>query len=126
MAEPAHVLIVDDDPRMVALLERFLVRAGYRVTGVTTIQAALEALGTLTTDWVITDIMLPTGDGLDVLTHARGQQPQARVIVMTAFGSEATCQRAMALGAHAFLSKPFSSQALLRTLANGPPLPDAP
>ena len=126
MAEPAHVLIVDDDPRMVALLERLLMRAGYRVTGVTTIQSALEALGTLTPDWVITDLMLPTGDGLDVLTHARGQQPQARVIVMTAFGSEATRQRALALGAHAFLSKPFSSQALLHTLANGPPLPDVP
>ncbi|MBI3330321.1 MAG: response regulator [Nitrospinae bacterium] len=117
MAEPTHVLIVEDDPRMVAMLERWLVRAGYRVTRATTIQAALSALGMLAPDWVITDLMLPTGDGLDVLAHARAQQPQAKVIVMTAFGSEATRQRALALGAYGFLSKPFSSQALLSALS---------
>lgn len=118
MAEFAHVLIVDDNSRMVGLLERWLLQAGYRVTGVTTIHAALEALRTLRVDWVITDVLLPTGDGLDVLTQARAQQPQAKVIVMTAFGSEAMRQRALGMGAHAFLSKPFSHEALLGAFAN--------
>jgi DNA-binding NtrC family response regulator len=103
---------------MVALLERWLLREGFRVTGVTTVQAALDVLATDITDWVITDVMLPTGDGMDILAYARAQQPQARVIVMTAFGSGAMRQRAMALGAHGFLSKPFSSQALLALLAS--------
>jgi len=120
MAKLAHVLIVDDNSRMVGLLERWLVRAGYQVTGVTTIQAALDALRTRHVDWVITDVLLPTGDGLDVLTETRTRHPQAKIIVMTAFGSEATRQRALAMGAHAFLSKPFGHEALLQVFTDEP------
>ena len=58
MPESSHVLIVDDHPHMVALIERWLVRAGYHVTGVTTVQEALEALTTHAPAWVITDLML--------------------------------------------------------------------
>jgi two-component system response regulator GlrR len=64
--------------------------------------------------------MLPTGDGMDILAYARSHQPQAKVIIMTAFGSEATRQRALAQGAHAFLSKPFSGKALLDILTQAP------
>ncbi len=116
MAESPHVLIVDDSARMVALLKRWLERADFRVTGVTTIQEAFAFLDNHVTDWVITDVMLPTGDGMDILERARVQQPGAKVVVMTAFGSQATRQRALSLGAYAFLSKPFSSQALLAIL----------
>jgi DNA-binding response OmpR family regulator len=96
------------------------VRAGYHVTGVTTVQEALEALTTHTPAWVITDLMLPTGDGMDILAYARTHYPQAKVIIMTAFGSEAMRQRALARGAHAFLSKPFSGEALLAILTQEP------
>ena len=123
MADPVHVLIVDDSQRMVALLERWLERQGFQVTGVTTVQEALATLATHAMDWVITDVMLPTGDGMDILACARTQQPQAKVIVMTAFGSEATRQRALTLGAHAFLSKPFSREELLGALTDPSTLP---
>jgi DNA-binding response OmpR family regulator len=89
MADLSHVLVVDDSPRMVGLLARWLRRAGFQAAGVTTIQEALDFLGKQVTDWVITDVMLPTGDGMDILAYARAKQPLARVIVMTAFGSEA-------------------------------------
>jgi CheY-like chemotaxis protein len=121
MPEPSQVLIVDDHPRMVALIKRWLVRAGYHVTGVTTVQEALEALTTHAPAWVITDLMLPTGDGMDILAYARTHYPQAKVIIMTAFGSEAMHQRALARGAHAFLSKPFSCEELLAILTQEPP-----
>jgi DNA-binding response OmpR family regulator len=117
MPEPQHVLIVDDHARMVGLLERWLARAGFHVTGVTTIREALEGLARQATDWVVTDLMLPTGDGMDILAYVRAHQPQAKVIIMTAFVSEAVRQRALTLGAHAFLCKPFSNQALLDLLA---------
>lgn len=120
MADPVHVLIVDDSQRMVALLERWLERQGFQVTGVTTVQEALATLATDAMDWVITDVMLPTGDGMDILACARAQQPQAKVIVMTAFGSEATRERTLTLGAHAFLSKPFSKEELLDILSHQP------
>jgi DNA-binding NtrC family response regulator len=70
--------------------------------------------------WVITDLKLPTGDGMDILAYARSHQPQAKVIIMTAFGSEATRQRTLAQGAHAFLSKPFSGEALLTIVTHEP------
>jgi len=120
MLESAHVLIVDDDPRMVSMLERWLVGAGYSVTGVTTTQAALSALGSNVPDWVITDLMMPMGDGMDILAQTLSRQPRTKVIIMTAFGSEATRQRAMAHGAYAFLSKPFSRQSLLSVLDRDP------
>jgi CheY-like chemotaxis protein len=121
MPEPSQVLIIDDHPRMVSLIKRWLVRAGYHVTGVTTVQEALEALTTHAPAWVITDLMLPTGDGMDILAYARTHYPQVKVVIMTAFGSEAMRQRALARGAHAFLSKPFSCEALLAILTQEPP-----
>jgi len=121
MPNPSQILVVDDNSRMVALIKRWLGRAGYDVTGVTTVAEALEVLTAHSLDWVLTDLMMPTGDGMDILAYARTHQPQAKVIIMTAFGSEATRQRAVAHGAHAFLSKPFSGQALLSILGNEPP-----
>jgi DNA-binding NtrC family response regulator len=106
---------------MVALIKRWLVRAGYQAIGVTTFQDALEVLTAHPIAWVITDLMMPTGDGMDILTYAHTHHPQAKVIIMTAFGSNAMRQRAFARGAHAFLSKPFSGEALLTILTQGPP-----
>ena len=121
MPEPSQVLVVDDNPRMVAIMERWLVRAGYQVIGVTTVQEALEALGSHAVSWVITDLMMPTGDGMDILAYAHTHQPQAKTIIMTAFGSDATRRRALACGAHAFLSKPFGGEALLAIVTQEPP-----
>lgn len=116
MPELSHVLIVDDNRRMVAMVERWLVRAGYDVMGATTVPEALKLLQDHSLDWVISDLMMPTGDGLDILAYVCSHHPQVKVIIMTAFGSEAMRQRAMAHGAHAFLSKPFSGEALLTIL----------
>jgi CheY-like chemotaxis protein len=120
MPKPLHILVVDDNPRMVALINRWLRRAGYDVTGVTTVPEAFSVLSADPLEWVLTDLMMPTGDGMDILAYARHHQPRARVIIMTAFGSEATRQRAVAQGAFAVLSKPFSGEALLAILEQGP------
>jgi DNA-binding NtrC family response regulator len=120
MPDPSQVLVVDDNPRMVALIQRWLARAGCQVIGVTTVQDALAALTANAVSWVITDLMMPTGDGMDILAYARTHQPQAKIIIMTAFGSEAMRQRAFARGAYAFLSKPFSGEALLATVTQEP------
>ena len=58
MPDASHVLVVDDHPQMVALMRRWLVRAGYHVTGVTTVQEALAALAEHDLAWVISDLML--------------------------------------------------------------------
>jgi two-component system response regulator AtoC len=120
MPDLAQVLVVDDNSRMVGVIKRWLVRAGYQVIGVTTVQEALEALTTDSIAWVITDLMMPTGDGMDILAYARSHHPQTKIIIMTAFGSDATRQRSLAGGAYAFLSKPFSGEALLAILTQEP------
>jgi CheY-like chemotaxis protein len=120
MPDPSQVLVVDDNPRMVALIQRWLARAGYQVIGVTTVQEALEALTAKGIAWVITDLMMPTGNGMEILAHARTHHPEAKIIIMTAFGSDTMRQQAFAGGAHAFLSKPFSGEALLATLTQDP------
>jgi DNA-binding NtrC family response regulator len=120
MPDPSQVLVVDDNPRMVTVIQRWLARAGYQVIGVTTVQEALEALTANPIAWVITDLMMPTGDGMDILAHAHTHHPQAKIILMTAFGSDAMRQGAIAHGAYAFLSKPFSGEGLLATLTQEP------
>jgi DNA-binding response OmpR family regulator len=57
---------------------------------------------------VLTDVMLPTGDGIDILVYALAQRPSARVIVMTAFGSEATRRRSMDLGRMDYQANPLT------------------
>lgn len=121
MPDPSQVLVVDDNPRMVSLIKRWLARASYHVIGVTSVSEALEALTAHAIAWVITDLMMPTGNGMDILAYARTHHPQAKVIIMTAFGSDATRQRVLAYGAHAFLSKPFNGEALLAILTQDPP-----
>jgi DNA-binding response OmpR family regulator len=74
-------------------------------------------------EWAITDVMLPTGDGMGIPAYARAQLPFAWVIVMTTFGSEATRQPVRALGGCGFLSKLFKIQALL-ALLRGKASPD--
>jgi CheY-like chemotaxis protein len=120
MQHPAQVLVVDDNPHMVTLLSRWLERAGYHVTGVTTIPEAITALTAQAPTWVITDLHLPSGSALELLAYVRAQQLRTNVIVMTGFGAEAIRQQVLAAGAHAFLSKPFGSDALLTLLTPAP------
>jgi len=116
MCRASQVLVIDDNLRMIDLLQRWLVRAGYQTIDVTTVQAEIEALTASAIAWVITDLMMPTGDGMDIMAYTRTQQPQAKIIMMSAFGSGATRQLAFAQGTHAFLSKPFSGEALMAIL----------
>ena len=60
MRKPSHILVVDDNSRMVALIKRWLGRAGYDVTGVTTVSEAFEVLTAYPLEWVLTDFMMPT------------------------------------------------------------------
>jgi CheY-like chemotaxis protein len=121
MCKTSQALVIGDNLRMIDLLQRWLIRAGYQTIDVTTVQAEIEALTASAIAWVITDLMMPTGDGMDIMAYARTHQPQAKIIMMSAFGSGATRQRAYAQGAHAFLSKPFSGEALMAILTQEPP-----
>ena len=103
----AHVLVVDNDPAMVTLLERHLEAEGHQVTALTRSQEALDVLGGEDVDVVLTDLVMDEVDGRALLQEAQRREPHPRVILMTAFASLETAIEAIRLGAYDYLTKPF-------------------
>ncbi len=103
---PPRVLVVDNDVEQVDLLCAVLKREGYEVEGVTGGAAALEALAAGPAV-VLTDLRMEGVDGLALLREVHQRAPEARVILMTAFGSLETAIEAIREGAFDYLTKPF-------------------
>jgi two-component system response regulator PilR (NtrC family) len=108
------ILVVDDEPDLVATYERLLRRLGYRVITAGTRVGGLAALGHEPLRLVISDLRLPDGDGLDVVRAAGRTTPQPTpAIVVTGFGSETSRAAALAAGAVGYLAKPFATTEFL-------------
>ncbi|WP_038047284.1 response regulator transcription factor [Thermus caliditerrae] len=108
-----RILVVDDEESILVPLEFLLKKAGHEVTLARTGEEALAHLGTGSFDLVVLDLMLPGLDGFAVLERLRGLPTRPKVLVLTARGQQADRAKALALGAEAFLPKPFSIQELL-------------
>lgn len=102
----ASILVVDDEPDLRTLYELTLLREGYRVTTVGTLQEAREQLQTQRFDVVISDMRLPDGFGMALLQELRTQQRRERCVVMTAYGSAENAVEALRSGAFDYLTKP--------------------
>ncbi len=101
------ILVVDNDSEMVSLLQRQLESEGRAVTAVASGAEAVAALGRDEFDVVLTDLVMDGVDGWGVLREAQRVQPQARVLLMTAFASLETAIEAVRQGAYDYLTKPF-------------------
>ncbi|MEO5340913.1 MAG: response regulator [Magnetococcus sp. MYC-9] len=114
------ILLVEDDPQLLILYRRFLEGAGYGVRMAGTGCSALREMREQTTDLVITDLLMPEGDGFDLLRKMRDLPQAPSVIVMTGGGrhlsSAFLLDTARALGARAILHKPFTEEVLLQTV----------
>jgi DNA-binding response OmpR family regulator len=109
------VLIADDEPNIVISLEFLLEQAGYRVLVAHDGQEALEVIQRQPPDLVLLDVMLPRLSGFDVCQKIR-ENPQwqhMRIVMLTAKGREVEISKGLALGANAYITKPFSTQELL-------------
>jgi DNA-binding NtrC family response regulator len=106
------ILVVEDDPALREMLEELLREDGLDVHAVAGADDALEALRETQFDLVLSDIQMPDMDGFELLEALRRVRPEARVILMTSFGSSTFVTRAMRGGALAYLSKPFSREQL--------------
>jgi DNA-binding response OmpR family regulator len=110
---PAVVLVVEDDPAIREGLVDALGFHGHRVLQAATAPAATEAGLRSHCDLVLLDLMLPGGDGLDVLKELRRLKPWLPVIIITARGREADRVRGLRMGADDYVVKPFSVRELL-------------
>lgn len=118
MKDPAQwqILLVDDDDNLRRVVEYQLTQAGYCVTSVASGQEALAALKAGLFHLMITDVLMPGMDGLELLKRVRISQPDLGVMVITAHGDISRAVQAMQSGALDFLEKPFSGDRILMAL----------
>ncbi|MDR5902213.1 response regulator transcription factor [Halomonas icarae] len=111
----AKVLVVDDEPNIVLSLEFLMQQAGFEVVTAENGENALVRVAEGAPDLVLLDISLPGISGFDVLERLRGDPTHRRlpIIMLTAHGREVEREKGLALGADDYVTKPFSTQALV-------------
>ena len=105
--EPAKILVVDDEPSILRLLQEALSQWGYQVTCASTAREALAALSTELFDAALTDVRMPDMGGLDLLREIKKQDESIEVIVMTGYPTISSAVEALKEGAYDYLSKPL-------------------
>jgi CheY-like chemotaxis protein/anti-sigma regulatory factor (Ser/Thr protein kinase) len=122
-----RILIVDDDSDVLRPLCSYLERSGYTVAAAKDAFDALEQMRAETPDVLLTDIGMPSMDGLELCRRAMALRPDLPVVLMSGWASDVDPAKARAAGAQALLAKPFAMQqvaALLRKIAAPSPSPD--
>jgi two-component system, OmpR family, alkaline phosphatase synthesis response regulator PhoP len=110
-----RVLVVDDEPNIVMSLRFLMEREGFQVEVAATGPAAVVALGGPPADLVLLDVMMPGLDGFEVCQRIRAAPAwqAAKIVMLTAKGRDVERDRGMALGADAYVTKPFSTRDLV-------------
>ena len=125
----AKILIIEDDAPIRMLTREFLKRAGHTTWEASNGREGLKLAGQETFDLVLTDIIMPEKEGIEVIMDLRRQQPSLRIIAMSGGGriSADDCLKlARRLGARATLNKPFGGTELLATVASVLGVSDSP
>ena len=113
----ARILLVDDEPDMLALLRTVIRgRTEHEVLATNNPLEVAEILGRAPVDVVVTDLKMPGMDGLDLLTQVHARDPDIAVLVITAYGSEESAAEALRRGAADFITKPFRKEQILLAL----------
>ena len=103
-----RVLVVDDDSRNRDLLVKILKKDGYDAWAADDGETAIQLMGEESFEIILTDLVMPGVDGLELLEHVRAHSPRTLVIVVTGFGTVKTAVAAMRSGAYDYITKPFS------------------
>ena len=118
MTEPRRILVVDDEPQITRVLRTSLSSQGYDIRIANDGETALEILKDWAADLVITDLSMPTMDGLELCRRLRAKS-QVPIVVLSVKGEERTKVRALDAGADDYVTKPFGMNELLaRVRAN--------
>lgn len=110
-----RILIADDEPNIVVSLEFLMKREGFEVQVAVDGEAALQAIAAQQPDLILLDIMLPKKDGFEVCQQIRAnpQWQSLKVVMLTAKGRDTEVSKGLALGADAYMTKPFSTRDLV-------------
>ena len=112
----AHkILIVDDEPNIVVSLEFLMKKEGFDVAVAVDGEEALAKVATFRPDLVLLDVMMPKKSGFEVCEAVRANPANARrlVVMLTAKGRDTEVAKGLALGADAYVTKPFSTKELV-------------
>ena len=113
----AHLLLVDDDRRIRALMSRYLTARGYRVTTAENAADARNRLRSLSFDLIILDVMMPGESGVDFAVSIR-KESQIPILMLTALSEARDRVRGLEVGADDYLAKPFEPKELSLRIAS--------
>ena len=112
MPNPAHILVVDDEPQITRVLRTTLNAQGYEIRVANDGETALEIAKDFTPDLVITDLMMPNMNGIELCRRIR-KASQVPILVLSVRGEERSKIQALDSGADDYITKPFSTGELL-------------
>ena len=116
MDNASHILVVDDDTRLLTLLKKFLMDNGYRVSTAASAETAEDKMIGFFFDLIVLDRMMPGGDGIDMVRRVRGGSGMSReipILMLPAMGDAEDRIHGLEVGVDDYLSKPFEPRELL-------------
>ena len=116
MTEEAHVLVVDDDARLRALLSRYLAENGFRVSSASHAAEARDKMRFLAPDALVLDVMMPGETGLALTASLRAENATVPILLLTARGAPEDRIAGFESGADDYLGKPFEPRELVLRL----------
>ena len=112
------ILIIEDDTAFCQMLHTFLTKHGFDISSTSTISEAKKELRLTFFDVILSDVRLPEGNGIALLSKIKKQFPGTQVILMTGYAEVKTAVEAMKKGAFDYISKPFTPESMLLAITN--------
>jgi DNA-binding response OmpR family regulator len=115
---PHKILIVDDEPNIVISLEFLMKKEGFEVAVAGDGEEALACVASFNPDLILLDVMMPKKSGFEVCEALRADPGRAglKIIMLTAKGRDTEMAKGLAIGADAYVTKPFSTKELVDTV----------
>jgi DNA-binding response OmpR family regulator len=112
---PYKILIVDDEPNIVISLEFLMKKEGFEVAVAGDGEEALACVASFNPDLILLDVMMPKKSGFEVCEALRADPGRAglKIIMLTAKGRDTEMAKGLAIGADAYVTKPFSTKELV-------------
>jgi len=115
--DPAKILVVEDDPEIRHILDRFLVNRGHQVKLAGSADEALTLLAEEPIDLILSDVRMPGMSGLDLLREVKSRDPEIQLVMMSGYSSVRDAVEAIQLGAEDYVEKPIDFRRLERVIA---------